>query len=38
MVVELNFFYYYYYYYYYHYYYYYYWIGPHFLQRVAILF
>ena len=32
MVVELNFFYYYYYYYYY------YWIGPHFLQRVAILF
>ena len=33
MVVELNFFYYYYYYYYY-----YYWIGPHFLQRVAILF
>ena len=36
MVVELNFFYYYYYYDYY--YYYYYWIGPHFLQRVAILF
>ena len=32
MVVELNFFYYYYYYYYY------YWIGPHFLQLVAILF